>query len=113
MLPGSYKNSHVLEPDHIEYKKPNYHKDNEFVDCVTGACLMMPTALFLETGFDEKYDIIFQDVDLCLKLRGLGWNVVCCNKVSAIHLESATREHVNNEADYELMVSRWSAEKIT
>jgi len=99
-------------PEHMYVKSKNFEKENEIVDCVTGACLMMPTMLFLEyNGFDEKYGKVFQDVDLCLKMKRLGYTCVCCNEIWSTHLESATRDPEINTEDYNLMTSRWGKVK--
>lgn len=99
-------------PEHIDYKKENSKKENEIVDCVTGACLMIATELFLEFGgFDEKFNKVFQDVDLCLKVRREGYKSMCCNEVWATHVESGTRDPKIDTLDYNLMTERWGRVK--
>jgi GT2 family glycosyltransferase len=95
-------------PEHIDYKEENTDKEDEIVDCVTGACLMMPTDLFLEyNGFGEEFEQVFQDVDLCLRMNRLGFKSFICNKHKATHLESATRNPEINPKDYYTMTGRW------
>jgi GT2 family glycosyltransferase len=95
-------------PEHIDYKKDDCEKPNEIVDCVTGACLMMPTRLFKEHGgFEEGYGKVFQDVDLCLRLKNAGYKSMVCRTTSAIHIESGTRDPEINTHDYNLMTERW------
>jgi GT2 family glycosyltransferase len=91
-------------PEHIKTEK----QENIAVDAVTGACLMIPTDLFLDyNGFDEQYQQVFQDVDICLNFKKLGYNIVCCNTVWATHIESGTRNPEINTPDYNLMTARW------
>ena len=62
-------------------------------DCeaVTGACLLMPRALFLELGgFDEGYRMYFEDVDLCLRVRAAGRRVRYAAASVVVHLERAS-----------------------
>src|SRR5262249_45837045 len=44
---------------------------------VTGACLMTRRDVFDEVGgFDEGFAVVYNDVDLCLKVRQKGYRVV-------------------------------------
>jgi GT2 family glycosyltransferase len=36
-------------------------------------------------GFDEKYFLYYEDVDLCARIRLAGWRVAVCPTVTAIH----------------------------
>ncbi|MBE0428408.1 MAG: glycosyltransferase family 2 protein [Thermoleophilia bacterium] len=60
---------------------------------VTGACLMVKKDLFFRVnGFDEKdFSIAFNDVDLCLKLRELGYLIVYTPYAKLYHHESVSR----------------------
>jgi GT2 family glycosyltransferase len=63
------------------------------VDAVTGACLMISKAVFDRLGgFDEDaFAIALNDVDLCLRVRGLGLRVVYAPQATLWHKESQTR----------------------
>lgn len=46
------------------------------VDWVNAACLVMPRAAWEAVGgFDERYFMYCEDVDLCLRLRRAGWSL--------------------------------------
>jgi len=61
-------------------------------NAVTGACLMMRKSVFNEVGgFDEQFEIAFNDVDLCFKLREKGYLVVWTPHAELYHREMATR----------------------
>jgi hypothetical protein len=46
------------------------------VDWVTGACLMIRKDLFDQLGgFDERLYMYYEDVDLCYRVRELGWKI--------------------------------------
>ncbi len=62
------------------------------VAAVTGACLLMPKAVFDEVGgFDEGFVLAFNDVDLCLQVLTKGYRVVWTPDAELYHLESKTR----------------------
>jgi len=63
------------------------------VSAVTGACLVMRRRLFDQVGgFDEvQLPIAYNDVDLCLRLRQLGYLIVWTPHAELYHIESASR----------------------
>ncbi|MCW3006060.1 MAG: glycosyl transferase family 2 [Solirubrobacterales bacterium] len=62
------------------------------VDCVTGACLVMPADGFRAlAGFDEQYVNGWEDVDLCLRIRSGGQRIVYRGDIVIVHCEGATR----------------------
>lgn len=59
------------------------------VEAVTGACMAVSRDKFLSIGgFDEQYWNGYEDVDLCLSMRYMGWNVVYEPSSVVTHLES-------------------------
>ena len=79
---------------------------------VTAACLMTRRAVFEEmAGFDEAFDVSYNDVDLCLRLRERGYLVVYTPYAVLYHHQSASRGAYDPEKDrkYEdLLRERWS-----
>ncbi|WP_204218595.1 glycosyltransferase family 2 protein [Desulfurella amilsii] len=62
------------------------------VSAVTGACLMTKKSVFMQVGgFDELYQIAFNDIDFCLKIRQKGYLIVFTPFAKAYHFESKTR----------------------
>ena len=62
------------------------------VTAVTGACLMVKRELYLAAGgLDESFAVSLNDVDLCLKLRGMGLLDVFTPFAELFHYESASR----------------------
>ncbi|MBQ9643793.1 MAG: glycosyltransferase family 2 protein, partial [Lachnospiraceae bacterium] len=62
------------------------------VSAVTGACLMVKKKLFEEAGgLDESFAVSLNDVDLCLKLRELGYLNVFTPFSELFHYESVSR----------------------
>jgi GT2 family glycosyltransferase len=59
------------------------------VSAVTGACLLIRTALYRELGgMDTGFAVALNDVDLCLRARAAGWRVVYCASATLHHYES-------------------------
>ncbi|SDC96128.1 Glycosyltransferase, GT2 family [Desulfurella multipotens] len=62
------------------------------ISAVTGACLMTKKSVFNEVGgFDERYQIAFNDIDFCLKIRQMGYLIVFTPFAKAYHFEFKTR----------------------
>ncbi len=59
---------------------------------VTAACLVLRRQVFLEVGgFDEELGLVFNDVDLCLRLRERGYRNLWTPFATLYHYESVTR----------------------
>ena len=62
------------------------------LSAVTAACMMTPKEIFDKAGgFGEEFQVAYNDVDYCLKVRQMGLLVVYNAFVEAYHYESATR----------------------
>ncbi|MFH0933988.1 MAG: glycosyltransferase family 2 protein, partial [Pseudomonadota bacterium] len=64
-------------------------------DWLAGMFLVFPCAVFRELqGFDERYFMYYEDVDICVRLRLAGYRVRLCGGVAAIH-EAQRSSHRN------------------
>ncbi|MBQ8639197.1 MAG: glycosyltransferase family 2 protein [Lachnospiraceae bacterium] len=62
------------------------------VSAVTAACLMIRKSVYEEIGgLEEEFQVAFNDVDLCLKVRAAGYLVVYDADVRLYHYESKSR----------------------
>jgi GT2 family glycosyltransferase len=66
------------------------------LDCeysaVTAACLAIRTSLWNEIGgLDESFQVAWNDIDLCLRVRSAGYRVVYAADALLYHHESITR----------------------
>lgn len=62
------------------------------VSCVTAACMMIRKDVFDEVGgFDEKYEVAFNDVDLCMRIRKAEYLIVFTPYANLYHYESKSR----------------------
>ena len=79
---------------------------------VTAACVLFRRAPFFEAGgFDTHFLNDCEDVDLCLRLGELGYEVHYCHESVAYHFESATRAQTGEYIGrgLELYSQRWLA----
>ena len=82
---------------------------------VTGAALMIKKSIYEEVGgLDEQFEVTFNDIDFCLRVREAGYRNVWTPYAEMIHHESATRGVETNpqktaqaERESLLMASRW------
>ncbi len=62
------------------------------VSAVTAACMMIPRRVYEEMhGLDESFSVVFNDVDLCLRIREAGYNIVWTPWAELTHYESKSR----------------------
>lgn len=59
------------------------------VSAVTGACMLIRRSAYTQIqGFDENYEIAYNDIDFCLRLRKANYHVIQCQQAELIHYES-------------------------
>jgi GT2 family glycosyltransferase len=79
---------------------------------VTGACLMVRPSVYAEIGgHDERLRIAWNDVDLCLRVRQAGYQVVYTPYAELYHVEGGTRgihAHVDDDDFFE---ARWFTQR--
>ena len=85
--------SHFLQGEEI----PPLGEFSEYL-AVTGACFLIRKDLFWSVGgFDQAYKTGFEDIDLCLKLRMLGYKHYVANKSRVWHKRSSTPERNDHQ----------------
>jgi len=78
------------------------------VSAVTAACIMLKKSIFEEIeGFNQHYNIIYQDVDLCLKIRNKNYRIIYTPLAKLIHHESKSRGGDYNYLDRLLLLDLW------
>lgn len=78
------------------------------VSAVTGACLAIRRTLFERLGgFDVAFPVNYNDVDLCLRVRGAGHRVILENGAVLIHKEAVTRQGGTSAEERLLFHQRW------
>ena len=88
------------------------------LSAVTAACLLCRASAFRAVGgFDEdELKVVFNDVDLCLRLGQAGWKIIFTPSVVAEHHESLSRgsdmvpeQRDRFYAENQVMLERWGA----
>ena len=61
-------------------------------------------------GFDEQFTLEYNDIDLCLRLRALGYRIICTPAAEMIHAEKASRGETLAAGDqFAVFHQRWSS----
>jgi O-antigen biosynthesis protein len=102
-------------PDHIRRGYPGDEHGYYFSSegqrnylAVTGACVLIEKALFDQVnGFDERFAINYNDIDLCLKLWKLGCRNVYTGQAELYHFESRNRKREVAKHEEDLFLSIW------
>ncbi|MFN8035244.1 MAG: glycosyltransferase [Acidimicrobiia bacterium] len=75
---------------------------------VTAACVMIRPPVFWDVGgFEERLQVAFNDVDLSLKIRQRGYEVVYTPFAELFHYESASRGSRHPMTDDAFLRRRW------
>ncbi len=81
---------------------------NREVSGLTAACVAIRRDTYQEAGgFCEELPGSFNDVDLSLKLRSLGYRLVWLSEVKLYHFESRTRDNTVHSWEHRLVLRRW------
>lgn len=75
---------------------------------VTAACALMPREVYLEVGgMSNLLPGNFNDVDLCMKVTGAGYDIYWTPHAELYHFESKTRDASVHAFEVRLMWNRW------
>lgn len=57
------------------------------IDQVPGACLFVRKEMLEEIGlFDERFELFFEDVDLCYRIKKANWKLIYVPSIQAVHI---------------------------
>jgi len=83
---GAYRQTYINEDSVSE------------VDSVAGSFLMMPRSVFDRLdGFDETFFMYGEDLDLCYRVKELGFSVIYYGKASITHLKGQSGLHTKSQ----------------
>jgi len=76
--------------DHLENDTGQY--DNSIdVDWASGACMLVKAEIFHKlSGFDAHFFAHMEEIDLCWRMRNLGWRIGYFGEVKVYHVGGAT-----------------------
>lgn len=100
---------HAFSFSHYDRKHyQNVDKTTRRVSAVTGACMMIHRTIFKAVeGFDEKFSVVFGDIDICLRIRKKGYDVIYDADAKMYHHEGSTRGISYPLEDEILFLKRW------
>ncbi|MEX2030835.1 MAG: glycosyltransferase family 2 protein [Anaerolineales bacterium] len=79
------------------------------LSAVTGACMLVSREVFEGLGgFDEKFRVVYQDIDLCLRARDKGRRIIFTPDARLIHHEGLTHQNRIPRADFLRAQELWS-----
>ena len=65
------------------------------IDYVNGACVLLRSEVFAAGQvFDESFFLFFEELELALRVKAMGYTTDCCPHCLVVHLEGATRDGV-------------------
>ncbi len=104
---------YTVEKDNLGYMGRLYYAQN--YSAVTAACMLVSKEKFeLVGGFDEAFEVAFNDVDFCLKFREKGLLNVFTPYAELYHYESKSRgddktgaNKLRFEREVQLFQNRW------
>jgi len=94
-----------IVPPHLmlEWK----HDDRRYVDQVMGAFLLIRRSVFEELhGFDERFFMYFEELDLSLRARGKGWRSIFLPDPTVVHEGGASSDLIPDTRLYYVLRSR-------
>ena len=107
---NAYLNNKIQNPGYLS----SLNSIREY-SAVTGACMMIRSNIFKQVGgFSEDMPYGFNDIDLCLKVRNLGYKILFTPYALAYHFESLSRKEINDKnllyhpKDSEKFYKRWN-----
>ncbi|MBD3329217.1 glycosyltransferase [Candidatus Dojkabacteria bacterium] len=81
----------------LRLKTQKMYEHEGFVQSVSGACMLIDTALIEDIGFfDEDYFFLTEDMDFCLRARQAGWKVLYTPDVQITHLRGRSSLKFND-----------------
>lgn len=80
---------------------------------VTGACCMIRPSVYRAVGgADERLQVAYNDVDLCLRIRRAGWEIVYTPYAELVHAEGSSRGGYQHHDDAPVFRDRWDPRAV-
>ena len=89
-MPIMRKLEPIFNKNYVDFNKLYSQKDIQ-VNCVSGSCIGLDTRVIKKIGFfDERYFMYLEDVDYCLRIKRLDFNIYYIPHFLVIHKHNAT-----------------------
>ncbi len=91
MLRGLLSGQGLRSTAHAMALAPDDSVELQPVEVVSGALMLMPRSLFERIGgFDERYRLHAEDLDLCRRARAAGATLAVANRVRVVHVRGVS-----------------------
>lgn len=98
---ATYLSLHRLARDYT-YRDFDFARTQD-VDQPAASCLMIRRTVIEATGlFDERYTILYNDVDLCRRIRAAGWSITYLGNAEIVHHGSVSTNQATPEIRLEM-----------
>ncbi len=95
VLQPCFPRAKVLESYYVRDRTDDEEQD---VDWVTGACLLVRREAWEQTGpLDEAFFMYSEELDWCRRLKALRWRVIYLPSASIVHYEAQSSTQVQTE----------------
>lgn len=106
---------------HLKASQKGYNERmlyTQELSAVTAACMMTRKDIYKEVGgLDEKFEVAFNDIDFCMKVKQKGYGVVFTPYSKLYHYESISRGYETTQAkenrfrsETERFLEKWDVE---
>lgn len=101
-----YKSSQYKKAYDLSWLPINTHK----VECVSGACIGMPKAMYEALGgFDERFFLHFEDIDLCKRIWQAGYQLWFYPKIRLFHIKGGSS---TTSTQIKIKVNKWFVDSL-
>ncbi|QCV87447.1 glycosyltransferase family 2 protein [Acidipropionibacterium jensenii] len=118
VLPERIRKVAISAYDRVFVRGSGYSKVYESgglldTEWVSGFCMIMRSSTFQAVGgFDERFFLYFEDVELSNRIRNAGFRVAIDRNVTAVHFESVTTKNGKGSAYWRGMATYFDIKKF-
>lgn len=96
-----------LFPKHYPRRKRRVYKSPFSVTQINGVFMLFPAKTFFEVGgFDTNIFLYYEEIDICTRLRKLGYKSVVIPQYGFMHLHGEATRKISRLPDRELYISK-------
>ena len=100
---------HILAGEDETLAPPEYVRYRRNCCAVTAACMAIPRKVYAQAGgFDERFEVAGNDVELCLRIRDYGYRIVFNPAVRLYHYDQGSRKDIpRKDIDMDLSICHY------
>jgi hypothetical protein len=99
-----YKNNPITRE--FLYLDLEYQKEPIEVEALVGAFIIVPREIFKKIkGFDTGFFLFAEDIDLCLRIKKIGYKIIHDPRIRIVHFHGQSRRYLGIKSRYYLRKS--------